>query len=169
MTSDVPEVPDSPQLLDERVSALSEKATELSEVVASLNTTLGKVSKAGERNKRRIRWTTLAVIVDIALTVAVGVLWNNQSRVNHEIQTGTDQALAVQTHIVGVLCPLYRLFLDSYDPKVRDAMTPTGQQHYDQQYGIIGTGYRNLGCVAISGAPMVTPSATASATASPTP
>lgn len=158
MTSDVP---DTPQMLDARVAALSDKAAELSTVVEALNKTLGDVSKAGEQNKKRIRLTAAAVVVDILLTVAVGWLWSDQHKVNREIQSGTDQALAVQAHIVGILCPLYRLFLDSYDPKVRNAMPPTGQQHYDRQYGIIEGGYHDLGCIAVSGAPTVTSSSTA--------
>lgn len=134
-----------------------EVSGELADTVDRLAKRAGKNEQRTSRISRRVAVTLLLLAVDIPVTVAIGLLWNNQADTNRRIQAATDHASAVQTHVVNILCPLYKLFVDSYDPKARAAMTAAGQVHYDTQYAIITRGYRDLNCQAISGAAKTPP------------
>lgn len=143
------------------VAAIAADAREVGGELAGSVEKLAKRTGTNEartsRISRRVAVTLLLLAVDIPVTVAIGLLWNNQADTNRRIQAATDHASAVQTHVVNILCPLYKLFVDSYDPKARAAMTAAGQVHYDTQYAIITRGYRDLNCQAISGAAKTPP------------
>jgi hypothetical protein len=117
---------------------LTETAGELTSAVGTLTAEVQRLSKRARRNVTLIRWTIAGLILDVTLTLIVGVLFNL-------VQTNSHHIREVQTKVGNqVLCPLYAIFLGAYDPK-----SPTAKanpQRYEAQFTVIRNSYKILEC-----------------------
>jgi len=99
----------------------NDRADHLAAAVAQLNTSVqGLAQRTGRseadigRSKRAIRWTVVGVCLDIVLTIVAALLFNDQRATSARLDAQQQQITRVQRE---VLCPLYALFLASYDPQ----------------------------------------------------
>jgi hypothetical protein len=99
------------------------------------------------RSNRRMIWAVAAsVLLDIALSVVLGISLIQLSGNAHRISQLTDRLDTAQTTTrQKTLCPLYGLFLASENPKSRAAY-PQGPAAYDKAYQVIKDGYAALSC-----------------------
>ena len=90
------------------------------------------------RTRRALRWTIVGLAVDLALT-AVGALLYIQ------VQHNSDDLRTVNTRVsTQALCPLYEVFLKSYNPTSPQAKADPAQ--YEHSFVVIEQGARALGC-----------------------
>ena len=123
---------------------LAEEARELRNEVNAFSTAFaGVVSQLGDQAhvssltitklRKVIIWLVISLSLNVMLTVFVAVMGYRlqvfQSRTNDE-----------------VLCPLYVLFLNTYDKEQRDALPIDKQKIYDESFATINAGYTSLGC-----------------------
>jgi hypothetical protein len=117
---------------------LTETAGELTQAVGTLTAEVQRLSKRAKRNVTLIRWTIAGLIMDVTLTLVVGVLFHLVQNNSHHIQN-------VQTKVGNqVLCPLYQIFLKSYDPNSTTAKLDP--KKYEQQFQVIRNSYKILEC-----------------------
>jgi hypothetical protein len=65
---------------------LSQSANELTEAVGTLTASVRKLASDSRRSRRLIYLTIAGLILDLSLTIVVGVLFNGQRTTNHKIQ-----------------------------------------------------------------------------------
>jgi hypothetical protein len=126
--------------------ALEEETQRQVDEVASALDALGKavnglaVDQAGQlrRTQRILRWTVAGLIFDLLLTLVGGLLYL-------QVQTNTARIQEVNARVNSqALCPLYEVFLRSYNPG-----SPSAQQdpaEYDRNFAVIEQGAKALGC-----------------------
>ncbi len=56
------------------------------ESVQALSASVGQLTSEGRRSRRLIRWTIAGVILDLTLTVVVGLLFNGQRTTNDKLR-----------------------------------------------------------------------------------
>lgn len=130
------------QLVD--VAAMAAEAREvsgeLSGSVAKLAKRTGNTEQRTSRLSRRQLVTFALVAVDITLTVFMYSAYRSLQDTNARLKA----TIATQTRLdVEVLCPLYKLFIDAYDPT---SVPASGRAHYEQQFTVIRHGYTVLDC-----------------------
>ena len=117
---------------------LASTAGELAQEVKTLTTEVVALRKRSFSNRKLIRWTIVGLILDITLTLVVGVLF-------HLVQSNSNHIHDVQTKVCNqVLCPLYSIFLQSYNPK--SAAAKAIPQTYEAQFKVIRNSYKILDC-----------------------
>jgi hypothetical protein len=109
----------------------------LDDDVKQLTGEVHRLNDRADRNDRDKRWLIvglLLVVALVALTAFVAV---------RAQQTATEQEQLRN----GVLCPLYSVFLGSYDPKTRDKNPdPAARQKYEDAFAKIRSGWEVMGC-----------------------
>jgi hypothetical protein len=109
----------------------------LDDDVKQLTGEVHRLNDRADRNDRDKRWLIvglLLVVALVALTAFVAV---------RAQETATEQEQLRN----GVLCPLYSVFLGSYDPKTRDKNPdPQARQKYEDAFGKIRDGWDVMGC-----------------------
>jgi hypothetical protein len=65
---------------------LTGAANELTDSVATLNHSVKELSRYSKRSRRLIYATILGLLLDLVLTVVVGLLFNNQQHVNDKLR-----------------------------------------------------------------------------------
>jgi len=133
------------ELLD-RVSRLGERAEKLSDTIEQL------VRKAAV-NRRLIITIVIGFLLDIALTITLTFVVNNQNRNTERIDSLTQQLQQEQTiQKVKALCPLYQLFINVDSPKARDfsrqqVIAQGGDPSIvDKEWTVIYDSYNSLSC-----------------------
>src|SRR6266702_1764330 len=117
---------------------LASTAGELAQEVKTLTTEVVALRKRSFSNRKLIRWTIVGLILDITLTLVVGVLF-------HLVQSNSNHIQDVQTKVGNqVLCPLYSIFLQSYNPN--SAAAKANPQTYEAQFTVIRNSYKILDC-----------------------
>jgi hypothetical protein len=120
---------------------LTGAANELTESVATLNTSVKQLAGYSRRSRRLIYWTIAGLLVDLVLTVVVALLFNSQHRVNERLRQ-------TQVQIDEVLhsdCPFFKdLGTVTLPPKA----TTFGVKIVADSRNA----YYSHGCVAVSGA-----------------
>jgi len=113
------------ELLDRLLDKLGQVeilAGEVSELKVSVDIT-------NEATRRKINWTRAIAGLDLTLTIAFGYLIHR------------DNVLRTQ-----VLCPLYQIFVNSYNPDSLAAKAQ-GIDTYNRNFALIRAQYDVLGCV----------------------
>jgi hypothetical protein len=109
----------------------------LDDDVKQLTGEVHRLNDRADRNDRDKRWLIvglLLVVALVALTAFVAV---------RAQETATEQEQLRN----GVLCPLYSVFLGSYDPKTRDKNPdPQARQKYEDAFDKIRHGWDVMGC-----------------------
>ena len=98
------------------------------------------IDQAGQLTRTRLalRWTICGLAVDLVLTVLGGFLWLGERHTSNELK-------AVNSRVsTQALCPLYELFLRSYNPQSPQARDNPAE--YDRSFSVIEQGARTLGC-----------------------
>jgi hypothetical protein len=117
------------------------QADELIRDVRTLTTAYQKLSGYSSRSRRLIYWTIAGLLIDLVLTVVVGLLFNSQHRVNerlHQTQVQIDEVLHSD-------CPFFKdLGTVTLPPKA----TTFGVKIVADSRNA----YYSHGCVAVSGA-----------------
>jgi hypothetical protein len=124
---------------------LSASADQLTEAVGTLNSSVQQLASYSKRSRRLIYLTIAGLLVDLTLTVVVGVLFNSQQHVN-------DKLRQTQSRIDEVLhsdCPFFQ---DLGTVTLPAKATTFGIKIVADSR----TAYYTHGCVAISG-PMAKP------------
>ena len=107
------------------------------------------------RLKTIVRWVIIGLILDLMLTVGgvfiVAQANNNARRIDKTQATIVQQQKSIkelQTRTTTTaLCPLYRLFLDLYDPVQAKKQDPNfNAKTYEQQFKVLQDGSIALGC-----------------------
>ena len=111
------------RLLDDDVKRLTDQVERLNE----------RTNRA-ERDKR---WLVVGLLLVIGLVALVGyTAVQAQKAADDQAQLRND-----------VLCPLYGIFLGSYDPKTRDRNPdPQARQKYEDAFAQIRHGWAVMGC-----------------------
>lgn len=106
----------------------------LAENVAHLSTSLDHVlerTKSAEtaigRSKKALVFTSVALLVDILITIVVVSIFRDQEHTRAE-----------------VLCPLFSVFVGSYDPTSRKE--GPDREKYEDTFRVIRQGYATLKC-----------------------
>lgn len=127
----------------ERLEALTQSANELVAEVNTLNEGTGRKVEDVQKKVRRnqlILWFALAsFIADIALTAILTLTINNVSNLTDRVN------FSQRTQRARVLCPLYKIFVDSRSEQGRQAYAK-GPEAYDKVFDIIEDSYRVLNC-----------------------
>jgi hypothetical protein len=107
---------------------------------------LAQTDRALRLTQTGLRWTAIGLLVDVVLTFGVGWLIRDAQSRNDDLdrQQRSIRILASRTS-VDALCPLYDLFLDTYDPTNPQAVK-IGRKEYDKQYVVIERGATVLNC-----------------------
>lgn len=126
----------------------NDRADRLAVVVAQLNDSVQGLAVRSERSeaditrsKRAIRWTAVGVVLDIVLTVVAALLFNDQRAASSRLDAQQQQITRVQRD---VLCPLYDLFLASYNP--RSPQAKANPAKYEASFKTIREGVVVLEC-----------------------
>jgi hypothetical protein len=144
-----PESPDRDRPDPDRLTRLSELAMEIMEELEHLAQDSGNqfvsLAKRAQTNRRLITVTIISLIVDVVLSVFLG-LGLYQVRANeHDISALTTRLDVSQTvQRQKALCPLYQLFLDMKTPAGRAAAPDPVK--YDHSFQVIQDGYDALSC-----------------------
>lgn len=93
------------------------------------------------RSKRAIRWTIIGVALDILLTIVAAFLFNDQRATSSRLDEQQARSVQVQRE---VLCPLWVIFLKSYDPKSPAALRDPAA--YEANFRTIRRGVAILDC-----------------------
>jgi len=113
--------------------------------VQALSDSVRNLARYGQRTRRLISWTIIGLVLDLTLTIVVGVLFNNQQGTSRRIERNAENIRLVQQRTGNeVLCPLYGLFLASFDPTSAAARKDPAK--YEASFRVIRTGYQVLGC-----------------------
>lgn len=125
---------DRADVLAKIAATLAEKVEANSTAIEHVATQQAAAFERQHKGERRV-WITLgAAIFDILLTIAMcGLFW---------FQYHTNQAL--EDTRSQVLCPLYKVFLGSYNPKTR--APGFDREQYDQAFVVIRNSYQVLDC-----------------------
>jgi hypothetical protein len=124
---------------------LSQSANELTEAVGTLTASVRKLTSDSRRSRRLIYLTIAGLILDLSLTIVVGVLFNGQRTTNHKIQRNARDI----EDVVHSDCPFFK-DLGAVDLPAK-ATTFGIKLVADAR-----TAYFTHGCVAVSG-PLVKP------------
>jgi hypothetical protein len=122
--------------------------TNLPAVAAKLITTIDGLTAAindllrrTARSERFIAFTVAGLVLDLGLTIVAGFLMYSQYSTNATLEDTRGE----------VLCPLYSVFLGSYNPSTRSP--GTDRKTYEDTFQVIRDGYQHLGCTS----PLVPP------------
>lgn len=120
------------------VAQLTKVAQAQSEALAELKIS---TDKAKRRTTVKIRVLVALFIADIALTAAIYVFYNKQAETSARLEAAIAQQEVIRSQ---VLCPLYAVFLGSYQPTTRAA--GTDRDTYEQNFAQMRTQYAVLSC-----------------------
>lgn len=121
---------------------VTQQVTEMNATVAQLASLTTELTQRQEGQLRRLRklllWTVLGLVLDLLLTVLGAVLVKQTQDNTHAIDT-------VQSRTsTQALCPLYDLFLRSYNPN--NAIAKQDPVAYDKNFEVIEKGAAALQC-----------------------
>lgn len=116
-------------------------------LVGTMTDTLGKVERRYRRSTA-VLWSLGAGLVVLALlAVTQGFVIYNQVGLIDRIQANARSIQAVQERTSNqVLCPLYKLFVDSLTPARRARQAPETLVAYDLAVSVFKSGYATLDC-----------------------
>lgn len=109
-------------------------AAKLIETIAELTEAIQDLLRRTARSETHIRvmWGVVGVVVFLA--GGMSALFYQQSQTNARLDDTRS----------GVLCPLYSVFLGSYNPSTR--APGTDRDTYEATFAVIRDGYKDLGC-----------------------
>lgn len=133
----------------DRIARLTDLAQTLVEEVHELASDSGEqivtLTKRARSNRRMIRVVIASVVLDIALTAAVGVGLVQVDSNADRIDSLTHRLDVAQTETRrGAFCPLYEIFLSSRSAQGRRAAEDP--KAYDRAFKVIEDGYQALRC-----------------------
>jgi 4-amino-4-deoxy-L-arabinose transferase-like glycosyltransferase len=109
----------------------------LDDDVKKLTQETHRLNDRADRADRDKRWLIVGLLLVVALVALVAYV-AVQARRTADVQ----DELRAQ-----VLCPLYSVFLGSYDPRTRDKNPdPQARQKYEDAYAKIRNGWEVMGC-----------------------
>lgn len=120
---------------------LAKSAAELTTSVKTLTEAVEKLMGRTERSERAILLTVVTLIIDVVLTIGVGLSFYAQFATNSKVEQAIRQQEITTTQ---VLCPLYAVFLGSYNPQSR--ASGSDRDIYEQNFVVIRDGYKTLQC-----------------------
>jgi alpha-glucuronidase len=124
--------------LDRLILAARELGQEVEELAAESGVQFVSLAKTARHNRIMIWGVVAGGILDILLTIALGLF-------GFQLSSLTDQLNTTQTtQRQRALCPLYGVFLDSKSAAGRKAAPDPDK--YDHAFEVIADGYRVLGC-----------------------
>jgi hypothetical protein len=122
--------------LAEQTRELLQAVSSLTERVESVDQQLEKVNEDIYASVRRIKMIVAGLVVGGLISLsAIGYAIYNSNKID-TVQRRTSNE---------VLCPLYKLFLDSYNPS---AQPPEKRQAYEDAFNVIKRSYDVLNCPA---------------------
>lgn len=127
---------------------LSQRAEGLTTAVSELSTVVGQLVAGHARMKHIQWWTVVGLLVDLVLTVVVGLVINNQHHVYDQISEANSRIETVQRRTSDeVLCPLYKVLL-AFEPRstTSPTLTDAERQARTEAYDVVRRGYAVLGC-----------------------
>lgn len=149
--------------MDEGIAALQASSERLAEMVTEVSSRLNttqemqkrldeqqrelKVMKVGAQRQRKISfWLIVSVVLDVVLSVAVGLGYlridSNSERIGN-IQDRTSSE---------VLCPLYALLVAEIDSIDLNELPPEERKQTEKEIEVIVQGYNALNCEAAAAA-----------------
>lgn len=134
-------------------SSLGATGRALSAAVNGLTKAVDNLIERATKSEKRTRGIAVAVILDLLFTAAFALLYYNQHRTEVELTDTRSQ----------VLCPLYSVFLGSYNPNTR--APGVDRQTYEQIFSQFRDSYNHLQCTT----PLVPKPTTPAPTPTPTP
>lgn len=130
-------------------AALIVTVDELRKVLVQVGDRLDVLSKRADRQRFWTAATGIGLAADMALTVFMFVSFNHQATTNAQlaalIQEQAMTSARLSTVVDKSLCPLYRIFVDSYNPNSPAAKTQ-GLAQYTATFDDIRNQYKALDC-----------------------
>lgn len=109
----------------------------LDDDVKKLTDEVHRLNDRADRTDRDKRWLIVGLLLVVGLVALVAFVAVRAQ------QTSTEQEQLRN----GVLCPLYSVFLGSYDPKTRDKNPdPQAREKYEDAFSKIRHGWEVMGC-----------------------
>lgn len=109
----------------------------LDDDVKQLTGEVHRLNDRADRTDKDKRWLIVGLLLVVGLVALVAFVAVRAQ------QTATEQERLRN----GVLCPLYSVFLGSYDPKTRDKNPdPAARQKYEDAFAKIRHGWEVMGC-----------------------
>ena len=123
--------------LKRRMAQLDQDAKSLNDTAEANTAALNRVHERLDRSDRDRRRFVTALIV---ITMLAGFLGIESFRL--------EQAIRAQDQLrANVLCPLYGIFLGSYNPKTRDNNPdPAARAKYEDAFAKIRDGWNSMNC-----------------------
>lgn len=123
--------------LKRRAAQLDEDVRALADTTEANTEALGRVERRLDRSDSDRRRFITAII---ALAMLAGFLGVEAIRLEHAIRAQSQLRAEV-------LCPLYGIFIGSYDPKTRDNNPdPQAREKYEDAFVKIRHGWQVMGC-----------------------
>lgn len=127
---------------DDTNELVTEVAASLATLAESVDQLTGAQAIQLRRTRMALKWTIAGLVVDLLLTFLGGLLYVR-------VEGNTDQLKSVNARVsTQALCPLYELFLRSYNPQGPVAKQDPAE--YERNFAIIEQGARALGCTHIT-------------------
>lgn len=135
---------------------MADVLTTITESIASLGKSVDNLThKQAVQIKRAKRLAIIAIagfVLDILLTIGAGFLGVKAFDNANDIKTSQETIVSQQVQLRALqnkvsteaLCPLYEIFLKSYDPKSPAALEDPAQ--YEQSFRVIEKGAKVLQC-----------------------
>ena len=116
----------------------------LDEDVKRLTDEVHRLNDRADRADRDKRWLIVGLLLVVALVAMVAFVAVRAQQASNAAQRNSDEQGQLRND---VLCPLYSIFLGSYDPKTRDKNPdPAARQKYEDAFVKIREGWNVMGC-----------------------
>lgn len=128
---------------------LTRAVSDLGASVSHLARTQAHLARTQAHIRRVVAWTVAGLAIDVALTVLVTFLYSGQQDSNRRISANNERITEVQGRTSNdVLCPLYKLILDSEKrAQANPALSPDQRTEQAKLFAVIHDGYNVLRCV----------------------
>ncbi len=123
---------------------LKRQTRELDGDVKQLTGEVHRLNDRADRTDRDKKWLIVGLLLVVGLVALVAFVAVRAQQASDVAQRSSDE----QSHLRNdVLCPLYSMFLGSYDPKTRDKNPdPAARQKYEDAFVKIREGWNVMQC-----------------------
>ncbi len=120
---------------------LTEQARALADRIGALAAAVSELDRRTNRSEKITIGVILGLALDLVLSIAVALILTSQAATDESLQAAVDRETATRQD---ALCPLYSLFLGTYNPNSR-AEGPD-RDVYIANFGVLRQGYASLDC-----------------------
>jgi hypothetical protein len=123
------------------IAHLTEQAKALTDEVAGLTLAVEHLDRRTNRNEKVQAFVVFGLLLDLVLSVAVGLVVGNQIAAANDVKTAVEREQVTRNQGV---CPIYALLLGSYNPNTR--IEGPDRDAYIKIFQNIDASYRALEC-----------------------